>query len=305
VKVVHYVAPADTTLGEVLARLGDGAGAIAEGRVFVDKIRAVSLAMAVPRGARVALTRRGAEALPDVCILHQSEGVLVVDKPAGLPTIADGQTKSHTLLSAAARASGLPEAALHPTSRLDRDVSGVVTFATNAATRRALAAAREEGRYARRYVAIAARAPAPPAGLCEAPIGRAADPRHRRVDPKGEPASSRYATVSALGEAQPALLALGPITGRTHQLRVHTSSLGAPLLGDKTYGGPTRITLPSGKSLAFSRVLLHCARVRIPIRGALVELDAPVPAELRAAWTSLGGDDDAWARALAWQALEA
>lgn len=300
-KVVHYVADADTTLEKVLTHLGDGAAAIAEGRVFIGKTRATSLAAAVPRGARVALTRKSADALPDVCILHRTEGVLVVEKPAGLPTIGDGKTKSHTLLAATSRASGIPEVALHPTSRLDRDVSGVVTFATNPDARKALAKAREEGKYTRRYVAISTKAPTPEAGLCDARLAVAADPRFRKVDPKGEPASSRYATVGVA--AGGALLALGPITGRTHQLRVHASHLGAPLLGDKTYGGPTRLTLPSGKSLGFSRVFLHCARVRIPIRGELVELVSPVPLELLETWLALGGDPLAWDRALAWDTL--
>lgn len=302
-KVVHYVAERETTVRAILAELSEGEDAVAEGRVFVGKVRATSVAVEVGRGVLVAVTRRPDAAPTDVCILHRSPGILVVEKPTGIPTIADGRSKSHSLVSAAARAADLPVEALHPTSRLDRDVSGVVTFATNAEARQELAAARARGDYERRYVAIAVRAPTPSQGICDAALGPAKDPRFRRIDPRGEPAQSRFATVASLGEGRPALLALGPVTGRTHQLRVHASHLGAPLLGDKTYGGPIRLTLPSGKSLGFSRVFLHCAKVRIVVRGDPLELAADVPSELRETWAALGGAPDGWDRALAWDTL--
>ena len=59
------------------------------------------------------------------------------------------------------------------------------------------------------------------------------------------------------------MLSVEPITGRTHQIRVHASHAGAPLLGDRDYGGPTRWTLKSGKSVTLDRIALHCARVTV------------------------------------------
>ncbi len=303
-KVVVYVAPEATTLDEVLTRLSADPRCISEGRVFVGKNRASRADVPVGAGVTVRLTREAPRAGADVVVLHRSEHLLVVDKPAGIPTIADGRSRAGSLLAEAARVTGLPEERLHPTSRLDRDVSGVVTFALSARARDELGRAREAGTYGRRYVALSARAPTPPEGTCDAPIGPGRDPRHRRVDPKGEPSRSKYAVVaeapSGPGGARAALLALGPETGRTHQLRVHSSHLGAPLLGDTTYGGPSRLALPTGKILGFSRVMLHCAKVRFVVGGEALELVSPVPEALRSTWASLGGGEGAWEEALAW-----
>jgi 23S rRNA pseudouridine955/2504/2580 synthase/23S rRNA pseudouridine1911/1915/1917 synthase len=107
----------------------------------------------------------------------------------------------------------------------------------------------------------------------------------------------RTIAVSPLGAA---LLALSPVTGRTHQIRVHASHAGAPLLGDRTYGGPTRQSLPSGRVLDLARIALHCARVTVPARSGprAIVAEAPVPAELRDVWAALGGDPGAWDTAL-------
>ena len=172
-------------------------------------------------------------------------------------------------------------------------MSGVVVFALDTEMAARLRLEREEHRYARRYVAIAARAPRDDSGTWDAPIGRAKDPRHRAVNGRdATSARTHFAVVARAGEA--ALLALAPVTGRTHQLRVHASHAGAPLLGDRVYGAPARVTLPSGKVLAFDWIALHAARVTI---FASV-LDAPIPALLRETWSALGGDDGAWADAV-------
>lgn len=306
-KVVVYVAPEATTLDAVLTRLSADPRCVVEGRVFIDKMRATRADVPVGAGVTVRLTREAPRPTSDVVVLYRNEHVLVVEKPAGMPTIADGRSRAGSLLTEAARVTGLPEERLHPTSRLDRDVSGVVTFALSPRARDELARAREAGRYGRRYVALAAGAPTPREGTCDAPIGPGRDPRHRRVDPKGEPSRSRYAVVAEAPEGKPrvALLALGPETGRTHQLRVHTSHLGAPLLGDTTYGGPSRLALTNGKILGFSRIMLHCAEVRLVVRGEALELVSHVPDVLRSTWASLGGGEGAWDTALAWSTLSA
>lgn len=303
-KVVVFVTTETTTLDAVLSRLGADVRCVSEGRVFVGKNRASRGDVPLGAGVTVRLTREAPRSGLDVVVLHRSEHLVVVDKPAGIPTIADGRARAGSLLSEAARAVGLPEGRLHPTSRLDRDVSGVVAFALTPLAREELARAREEGAYDRRYVALAARAPSPREGTCDAPLGPGRDPRHRRVDPKGEPSRSKYAVIaeapSGTGGAHAALLALRPETGRTHQLRVHTSHMGAPLLGDPAYGGPSRLALANGKILGFSRVMLHCAKVRFVVGGEALELESPVPEALLSTWSALGGSDAAWAEALAW-----
>jgi 23S rRNA pseudouridine955/2504/2580 synthase/23S rRNA pseudouridine1911/1915/1917 synthase len=109
------------------------------------------------------------------------------------------------------------------------------------------------------------------------------------------PARTAYATVDVSPVGAVALLAVSPATGRTHQIRVHASHAGAPLLGDTVYGGPARVTLPNGAVVALARVFLHAARVVVPSRsGAPLVVDAPLPAELERVWASLGGAARSW-----------
>ncbi len=282
------------TVGEILLRAGADASAVREGRVFVGRRRVKRederlatddvVDVAEPRGPG-----------PEVRVLLRTDDLVAVDKPAGVPTIADHGGGAHALVAVTARALGLDPSALHPTSRLDRDVSGVVVLALTAGAATRLAGARARGSYARRYVAIAARTPEPRAGTWSDPIGRAADPRHRAVDGRDAvAASTRYATCAAAAGGE-ALLALAPVTGRTHQIRVHAAHAGAPLIGDRVYGGPARVTLPGGRVLQPRRVALHAARVTVPdASGAPLSIEAPVPDELRSLWAALGGAAGDW-----------
>jgi len=284
------VGPGDgECVDDVVVRAGGDARALDDGRVFIGKRRARS-------GDRVALgdevvvhDRDDAEAreAPEVAILHHADGLLAVVKPAGISTIPDQHGAEGSLLYRAARAAGAAPDALHPTSRLDRGVSGVVVFAATERARERLRQARNEGSYFRRYVALSDRAPAPPCGMWTAPIGRARDPKKRMARGRdAEPAETRYGTVAVAPHG--VLLSVEPVTGRTHQIRVHASDAGAPLLGDKDYGGTRTLVLPSGKVVAIGRIALHCAEVRVL---GLV-LRAPIPEEMRELWRLLGGRDD-------------
>ncbi len=297
----RFVAPAATTLGEVLASLGCALSAVAEGRVFVGRIRARSAQVEIAAGVEISIA--APRPVPDnICILHKGDGLVVVDKPAGTPTIPDGQGSAHTLLALTAGALGLPAERLHPTSRLDRGVSGLVIFALDKEARDRLALARSMGLYRRRYVALSASAPEPERGGSKAPLGPAHDPRLRRVDPRGKPAESRWVTVERVAAA--ALLALSPVTGRTHQLRVHSAHAGAPLLGDRSYGGPSRLVLEDGRVLGLPRIYLHCARISVPsARGGALDLAAPVPLALVDVWFALGGGAAAWEIGTAWDTV--
>jgi 23S rRNA-/tRNA-specific pseudouridylate synthase len=192
---------------------------------------------------------------------------------------------------------------LHPTSRLDREVSGVVIFARTKQAAEALMEARERGEYVRRYVAIAADVPGLEVGVWDAAIGRARDPKLRAAFPKGETKNetkasrTQYRVVARAGKF--ALMAFAPETGRTHQIRVHASHAGAPLFGDRSYGGATRVALPSGKIVQSARIYLHCASVSIKKSAKIRTYSAPVPDGLVALWTSLGGDASAWDTAIA------
>jgi 23S rRNA pseudouridine1911/1915/1917 synthase len=282
------------TVGEVLARAGADGRAVADGRVFLDRRRVRSASEPVREGAVLEIAPLRPAAVAPV-ILVRTDDLVAVDKPAGTSTIADHRGAADALSFLVANALGLDPSRIHPTSRLDRDVSGVVVFALTSEAAGRLAQARANGVYDRRYVAIAARAPDLAHGSWKAPIGRHRDPRLRRADGRDAvPAETRYVTCGHVSNG-PALLAVMPVTGRTHQIRVHAAHASAPLVGDRSYGGPERVTLADGRVIEPRRVALHAARVVVPGRhGTPLVIDAPIPDELTGLWAALGGDPSAW-----------
>lgn len=333
------------TLGHILAKMNEPPRAIDEGRVFVGRRRAGRSAEPVREGDEVRVSQapagpqaRGGKGGPldaalepaPLAVLFEGDGLVVCDKPAGLPTVPDHASVVHSLVGLVAARARLPVSAVRVTSRLDREVSGVVVFALDEDAEARLRDARAEGVYARRYVAIASTsrahlatqgrgavaaakaladasrlgAPAvkeertlPDDGTWDAPIGEGRDPRHRAVNgPNAKAATTRFRVVARADDA--ALLAVDPQTGRTHQIRVHASHALAPLFGDGDYDGPTRLTSRTGAVIATRRIALHAARVTVPSRSGVRSFEAPIPAALVELWRSLSGADDAWLRAL-------
>lgn len=275
-----------STVAAILARAGADGEAVREGRVFLGRRRVKSEDEPVRPGDELTIAPPRADSGDRAALLASTDDLVAADKPAGIPTIPDLAGGAHSLLAGVARALGVDVAALHPTSRLDAGVSGVVVFTRTKAARERLARARAEGAYRRRYVAVAARAPGAERGVWEAPV-------------KGVPARSHYAVIARAPAGQ-TLLAVAPQTGRTHQIRIHASRAGAPLLGDRAYGGPARVTLASGRVLEPGRIALHAARVVVPAAGGeRLVFTSPVPPELLSLWTALGGDAAAWEGALA------
>jgi 23S rRNA-/tRNA-specific pseudouridylate synthase len=232
-----------------------------------------------------------------VSVLHRDAELLVLYKPPGLVTTRPDPGPS--LVACAAQLD--PDAPrLHPSSRLDGEVSGLVVFARTRRATEHLLRARRGGDYLRTYLGLSQLAPEPREGHWDAPI--ALDPRDARkrmavsgrAAAKGLRSALTHYRVHAL-LPQACSLALFPQTGRTHQLRVHAAYAGVPLLGDRAYGGTQRLTLADGRVLRAGRVMLHCARVRLPALGAgeALDLRAPIPADLTALWTALGGQAEA------------
>ena len=283
-----------TTVAAIVARAAPGDLAAAdEGRAFVGKRRASGADVVAPGDVLTIHAPRDADGA--VTILAHRGGIVAADKPAALPTIADHHGTTDTLIARVALAVGLPEASLHATSRLDVGVSGVVLFAADRGAREHLAAAREEGRYARRYLAIAAKTPAATEGVWDVPIGRARDPRLRAANGRDATSARSRFRVVATARGDACLLALAPETGRTHQLRVHASHAGAPLLGDAAYGGPRRVVTATGAVRALERIALHARAVTVPdLDGTLFTVESPVPVELTRLWESLDGPAGSW-----------
>ena len=212
--------------------------------------------------------------------VHRDEELLVVDKPAGMPTTAPSEdawslarwVKEH-----------YPELRAHPTSRLDSPVSGLVTFALSKRANQRLLEARRAGTYERLYVGLTLHVVEPRTGRWSWPISVDPDnPRLRVAGPgRGErTALTAYEVVERTPRA--CVLHLRPQTGRTHQLRVHAAKAGAPLFGDHAYGGERRLTLPDGAVVTPRRVMLHCHRVSFPWRDSRRSIESPLGADFTA-----------------------
>ncbi len=282
---------------DVLVHARTDLSAVAEGRVFVGRKRVVREDEPVKEGDVVEIAAAlPANAHPQVTILARTEDLVAADKPAGVPTIPDHAGATHALTALTAAALGIDPSRLHATSRLDREVSGVVIFALTKGAAARLTGARARGEYERRYVAIATSTPEPASGAWDEPIGRAGDPRLRQVGGRDPAPAMTHYSVCGRAPGGQTMLSLAPATGRTHQLRVHAAHAGAPLLGDRAYGAPPRIVLGGGRVLEPRRIALHALRVVVPgdPTGTVLVVRAPVPPELRDLWSALGGDARSW-----------
>lgn len=227
------------------------------------------------------------EDLP-LAVVHEDEHLLVIDKPAGLVVHPAPGNWSGTLLNALlGRDPGarmLPRAGI--VHRLDKDTSGLMVVArTRLAMDRlvAMIAARE---VSRQYLALAHRPwQGPTQRRVDAPIGR--DPRNRLrmavVDLErhsGKPAATVIRLLEQ-GEAGCGVLCTLE-TGRTHQIRVHMAHIGHPLVADPLYGGAS--------AAGMARQALHAFRLAFahPVTGAPLAFHAPLPEDLRSAWTTWG-----------------
>lgn len=230
----------------------------------------------------------------EVRVVHRDAELVVVDKPSGLPTTApDGGD----CLVERVRALFPEGERMHPTSRLDAEVTGLVTFARTSRATEALLAARARGAYRRRYAAIAVGVWTHPdaSRVVDARIAiDPHDPRKRRAlgeDVADAQAKEARSTIELVASSRGTIACwLFPHTGRTHQLRVHLAHIGHPILGDIHYGGPRRLTVGDGRVVSFKRVLLHCAELYIPnvARGGELRLVAPLPADWLEAAKRLG-----------------
>ncbi len=222
--------------------------------------------------------------------LYRDGHWLALAKPSGLVTTPPTSRGARTLVDVAKELT--PRASHHhPLSRLDADVSGVVLFALTQEAVDLAVKARAEGTYARRYVGLTSPTPSPAKGLWNAAIAIDRRDRTRRTTGPGDDAreaETRYETLASAGEV--GFVVFVPVTGRTHQIRVHAKAAGAPLLGDIAYGGAKRVTLDDGAVIPAARAMLHAWRVRVP--GAKRVIEAPLPADLVAVWTQSGGETD-------------
>ena len=200
--------------------------------------------------------QKNADLVPEV--IYEDENVLVVNKPAGLLSMAKGQY--------------CPEKTLEDygllVHRLDRDTSGVVILAKNPETQTMLRRQFQDRKTHKTYYAVVEGRPRLDAARIDLPIAR--DYKHPttfRVEPGGKASETFYKVLQA--DDKHALVELKPTTGRTHQLRVHMKYLGHPIVGDVVYGNEPA-----------ARLMLHAGALEITLPGGVRRtFEAPLPEE--------------------------
>jgi 23S rRNA pseudouridine1911/1915/1917 synthase len=214
-------------------------------------------------------------------IIFENKDLLVINKPAGMvvhPAAGHGSgTLVNAALAYAPEMEGIGgEGRPGVVHRLDKDTSGLILLAKNDATHRRLVQQFQDRKVEKNYLALVDGKPPTPSGRVEAPIGRS--PVHRQKmaivpDAKGRQAVSEYRTLESF--PQHTLLEVHPITGRTHQIRVHMAFLGCPVAGDTVYGHK-HSTIP------LNRQFLHAVRIKIRLPGEAEprRFEAPLPEEL-------------------------
>jgi 23S rRNA pseudouridine1911/1915/1917 synthase len=263
---------------------------LAAGKVRVDG-QVMRTGRRLEVGARVTVDIEAAStpllASPDLplTVLFENSAVVVVDKPAGMPTLPLAPHERHTLANAlVARYPELRDVGGSPLEagllhRLDNDTSGLLVAARTPEAYRAFAAQFKNGEVAKGYLALVHGAP-PDAQVIDWPVGH--DPRRpeaMRVVRPGDPGDGRDARteVRVLERVSGGALVQAVIRrGARHQIRVHLAASGCPIAGDRLYG-------PPGVPRPVERHFLHAATVRLahPVSGEPIELEAPLPEELQ------------------------
>ena len=220
----------------------------------------------------------------EAAVLFDADDWIVLDKPAGLLTTP--RTKGEASLVGVAQRLRPKSTHWHPLSRLDASVTGAVLFALSDWAIATAAAAKEAGEYQRWYAGLTGAAVEGDSGEWSWRIEDDPKDRARRRCGDGPTSVEALTRWTKLGAGERATaLGFAPVTGRTHQIRVHAAKAGSPLLGDVAYGGARRLTSATGAVLAVPRVMLHARAVRVPGRPSVVT--SPWPTDLAALFASL------------------
>ena len=207
-------------------------------------------------------------------IAYEDEDLLVISKPAPLPSVRSSLPDPHTLENAVYAYLGCPDTfTFRPVNRLDKGTSGLMVCAKNAHAQYLLQKTLHTPSFIRKYLAVTDGAPAEDEGEIHLPIARSGEGTRRHISEDGKMSVTRYRMLEK--NERHALLLLELETGRTHQIRVHMQATGCPVTGDYLYG--TEHPLLPG------RFALHSCYVSFihPVTGKNVELESPLPGELR------------------------
>ena len=228
-----------------------------------------------------------AEPIP-LAVVCEDPDILVIDKPAGLTVHPAPGHPSHTLVNAILSrcpALTMSKEIMRPgiVHRLDKDTSGLIVIAKNDQAREYLVAQFKSHTVTKGYLVLVRGRLSPEQGIIEAPIGR--DPHRRQrmaIADAGKDAITRYQVQQYLGSY--ALVDVTPVTGRTHQIRVHLSAIGYPVVGDSVYGI---------RSAHLNRQFVHAYRLgfHLPSTKQYREFTCPLPEDLQQALERLARNE--------------
>jgi 23S rRNA pseudouridine955/2504/2580 synthase len=274
----------------------DGGRAKASERVAAGQAVRIPPLAEAPVGAAVPHPPRpGDAAFLKSLVLYEDRDVMVLNKPAGLAVQGGSGTTRHIdgMLAALADPDGERPRLVH---RLDRDTAGCLLIARTRSAAVALGKTFRTRAARKIYWALAAGVPNPRQGRISTFLAKqhGEGGEKMRVAAHGEDDASHavtyYAVVEKAGKAA-SWLSLKPVTGRTHQLRAHLAHIGHPILGDPTYGAPAE-SLPEGLP---PTLMLLARRLTLPHprRQGTIDVTAPLPEHMRAAFALFGFATDA------------
>ena len=212
----------------------------------------------------------------NVPLIHEDEHILVFSKPAGLLAVPGRGQDKQDCLSTRAQARWPDALVVH---RLDMATSGLVVMARGIQAQRTLSLAFEERRVHKRYTAVVTGDlinPQPDNGWNTIDLPLTVDwpnrPRQKVDHEHGKPSTTRWRVAAQPSAPGTTRLELEPVTGRTHQLRVHLQALGHPMVGDALYAAPHQQTMAT-------RLLLHAHWLSLPhpVDGRALEFHSPCP----------------------------
>lgn len=260
--------------GRVKAEYKLGAGDV----VRVPPIRAAEQAPAPVAGDQL-------RQLVEASILYDARGLLVINKPAGLAV--HGGSGVRLGLIEVLRQMYPQSPFIELVHRLDRDTSGAIMVARKRSVLQHVQAELRAGRVGKSYVALTAGKWPRGRRVVEAPLRKntlKSGERMVSVDPEGKSSETRFQVLERFKGAT--LVSAEPVTGRTHQIRVHAQFVGCPLAGDTKYTADE--VNREFRGLGLKRLFLHSALVRCTLPdGEKVEVKAPIPAELESVLAAL------------------
>ena len=210
-----------------------------------------------------------------ISLVYRDEDLIIADKPAPLPTLSSAHQTGPTLENVLYAHLGKPENYIfRPVNRLDKGTSGLMAIACNAHAQQLLQKQLHTDSFVREYLAVCKGKMPASQGIIDLPIGKAGEGARREVRPDGARAVTYYWVEEEKNGKT--LVRLRLETGRTHQIRVHLSHMGCPIIGDYLYG--------MEEASLGGRFALHAFRIGLnhPVTNVKILYESPLPGELRA-----------------------